>query len=138
MIPRTLFSEEHEIFRASVRKFLEHECAPHHERWEEQGNIDREAWNKAGAQGLLCPTIPEEYGGAGTDFLYNVVIDEEITRLGLSGIGYPAWTGGVLQFINSCGLAAFVARSLELAERYGEQFAPPASLVARADRGESY
>jgi 3-hydroxyacyl-CoA dehydrogenase/enoyl-CoA hydratase/3-hydroxybutyryl-CoA epimerase len=54
------------------------------------------------------------------------------------GIGYPAWTGGVLQFINSYGLASFVARSLELAERYGEQFAPPASLVARTDRNEPF
>ena len=88
MIPRTLFSDEHEIFRASVRKFLENECAPHHERWEEQGHIDREVWNKAGAQGFLCPSVPEAWGGAGTDFLYNCVIDEEIAGAGLSGIGW--------------------------------------------------
>ncbi|MFM7786395.1 MAG: acyl-CoA dehydrogenase family protein [Gammaproteobacteria bacterium] len=88
MIPRTLFSDEHEIFRASVRKFLENECAPHHERWEEQGHIDREIWNKAGAQGFLCPSVPEAWGGAGTDFLYNCVIDEEIAGAGLSGIGW--------------------------------------------------
>lgn len=88
MIPRTLFSEDHEIFRASVRKMLEHECVPHHERWEEQGHVDRDIWLRAGEQGLLGPTVPEQYGGAGTDFLYNVVIDEEISRLGLSGIGW--------------------------------------------------
>jgi 3-hydroxyacyl-CoA dehydrogenase/enoyl-CoA hydratase/3-hydroxybutyryl-CoA epimerase len=56
----------------------------------------------------------------------------------IMGIGFPPWTGGVLQFINSTGLAAFVARSRELAARYGEHFLPPASLVARAERNEMY
>ena len=56
----------------------------------------------------------------------------------IMGIGFPPWTGGVLQFINSTGLAAFVARSHELAARYGEHFLPPASLVARAGRNETY
>ncbi len=54
------------------------------------------------------------------------------------GIGFPPWTGGVLQYINGYGLAAFVARAREFAEKYGERFAVPASLVARADRGEQY
>ena len=103
MIPRTLYGEEHEIFRASVRKFLEQECAPHHERWEEQGNIDREIWNKAGAQGFLCPTVPEEYGGAGTDFLYNCVIDEEISHAGLSGIGWGLHNDIVAPYIVNYG-----------------------------------
>ncbi|MFM7786394.1 MAG: 3-hydroxyacyl-CoA dehydrogenase family protein, partial [Gammaproteobacteria bacterium] len=56
----------------------------------------------------------------------------------IMGIGFPPWTGGVLQYINGYGLAAFVARARELAERYGERFLPPASLVARADRNEPY
>jgi acyl-CoA dehydrogenase len=88
MIPRTLFTDEHEIFRATVGRLLDEECVPHHERWEEQGHVDREAWLKAGEQGLLCPTVPEEFGGLGADFLYNVVVDEEIARRGLSGIGW--------------------------------------------------
>ncbi len=54
------------------------------------------------------------------------------------GIGFPPWTGGVLQYINGYGLAEFVARAREFAEKYGERFAVPASLVARADRGEQY
>ena len=103
MIPRTLYSEEHEIFRASVRKFLEQECAPHHERWEEEGNVDREIWNKAGAQGFLCPTVAEEYGGAGTDFLYNCVIDEEIAGAGLSGIGWGLHNDIVAPYIVNYG-----------------------------------
>ena len=58
----------------------------------------------------------------------------------IMGIGFPGWTGGVLQYINGYegGLPGFVARARELAERYGERFTPPASLVQRAERGESY
>ena len=56
------------------------------------------------------------------------------------GIGFPGWSGGVLQYINGYdgGVAGFVARSRELAEKYGERFEPPASLVEKAERGESY
>ena len=56
----------------------------------------------------------------------------------IMGIGFPPWTGGVLQFINSTGLAAFVTRARELAARYGDHFLPPASLVERAARNEPY
>ena len=70
MIPRTLFNEDHEAFRATARRFFETEIAPYHEKWEEQQHIDRELWNKAGELGLLCPTMPEEYGGCGVDRLY--------------------------------------------------------------------
>ena len=59
MIPRKLFSEEHESFRASFRKFLEKEVIPHHEAWEERGYVDREVWQKAGENGFLCPSMPE-------------------------------------------------------------------------------
>lgn len=58
----------------------------------------------------------------------------------IMGIGFPAWTGGVIQYVNGYegGLAGFVARARELAEKYGERFTPPASLVAKAERGETY
>jgi acyl-CoA dehydrogenase len=105
MIPRTLFNEEHEIFRDSVRRFLAQECAPHHDRWEEQGNVDREIWNRAGEQGLLCPTVPEEFGGPGTDFLYNVIVDEEISRAGLSGIGWGLHSDIVAPYLVNYGSA---------------------------------
>src|SRR5512139_1197882 len=106
MIPRTLFNADHEIFRATVGKLLDHECVPHHERWEEQGHIDREAWLKAGEQGLLCPTVPEEFGGLGTDFLYNVVVDEEISKRGLSGIGWGLHSDIVAPYIANYGSEA--------------------------------
>ena len=103
MIARTLFSEEHEIFRASVRRFLEEQAAPYHEQWEEDGQIDRALWNKAGEQGFLCPTIGEEYGGVGVNYLYNSIVDEEISRQGLSGIGWGLHSEIVVSYINNYG-----------------------------------
>ncbi len=70
MIPRTLFSSDHELFRDSVRKFLEQEAVPFHHQWEKDGHVDRALWNKAGEAGMLCSHLPEEYGGMGADFLY--------------------------------------------------------------------
>ncbi len=79
---RTAFAPEHEQFRDSVRRFFERELLPHLDRWEEEGIIDRAFWNKAGEAGLLCPTVPEEYGGPGLDFGFNAVIDEELAYAG--------------------------------------------------------
>ncbi len=67
MIPRTLYDTDHEAFRTQVRRFFETEVVPHHERWEEQGMVDREIWTRAGELGLLCVNEPEEYGGDGGD-----------------------------------------------------------------------
>lgn len=88
MIARTVFDTEHEQFRDSVAKFLEAEAVPYHHEWEKQGQVDRELWCKAGAQGFLGATIPEADGGLGVDFRYNAIIDEEVARLGLTGIGW--------------------------------------------------
>jgi alkylation response protein AidB-like acyl-CoA dehydrogenase len=79
---RTAFTPEHEQFRDSVRRFFDRELLPHLTRWEEEGIIDRAFWNKAGEAGLLCPTVPEEYGGPGLDFGFNAVIDEELAYAG--------------------------------------------------------
>ena len=88
MIARSIFSPEHEAFRDAFRRFLDKEVAPHHAAWEEQGFVDREVWRKAGANGFLCLTMPEQYGGAGADKLYSVVQMEELSRGGYSGIGW--------------------------------------------------
>jgi alkylation response protein AidB-like acyl-CoA dehydrogenase len=79
---RSCFTEDHELFRDSVRRFFEREMTPHLERWEAAEIVDREFWNKCGEAGLLCPTVPEEYGGLGLDFGYNAVIDEELAYAG--------------------------------------------------------
>ena len=88
MIPRTVYDTEQEQFRDSVRKFLEAEAVPYHSQWEKDGQVDRALWNKAGELGLLCPTVPEQHGGAGVDFRYNAIVNEECISLGLSGIGF--------------------------------------------------
>ncbi|HEY8375902.1 MAG TPA: acyl-CoA dehydrogenase family protein, partial [Nannocystis sp.] len=86
---RTLFSPEHELFRATAREFFTREVLPHQERWMEAGIVDREAWRKAGAAGLLCPWLPEEYGGPGGDFLHSVIVIEELARVRESGFALP-------------------------------------------------
>ena len=88
MIPRHIFDSDHEVFRDAVRKFLLDEAYEQHAQWEKDGQIDRSLWNKAGDQGMLCPGVSEEYGGVGADFRYNMVVSEEVSRLGLTGIGF--------------------------------------------------
>jgi len=83
---RRLFDEEHEMFRDSVRSFLKNEIQPHSDKWQEQGIVDREAYLKAGEQGLLLMWADEEYGGAGVeDFRYEQVFIEENARYGDAG-----------------------------------------------------
>lgn len=106
MVPRTLFNEDHEAFRKTVRRFFEEEIAPHHERWEQQQHIDRHLWNKAGELGLLCPTMPEEYGGAGVDRLYSVIMMEEQARCGDSASGFSLHSDIVANYINNFGTEA--------------------------------
>ena len=74
---RALFQAEHEQFRDTVRRFLAQHVAPHLERWAERGCFDREVFRQAGELGLLCPTVPEAYGGPGADLLYSTVVLEE-------------------------------------------------------------
>jgi alkylation response protein AidB-like acyl-CoA dehydrogenase len=81
---RTAFTQEHEMFREQVRRFFAAELEPHLERWEQEGIVDKTLWTQCGAQGLLCPTVPETYGGLGLDFGYNAVIDEELAYIGSS------------------------------------------------------
>ncbi len=88
MIPRTLFNVDHEAFRDSYRRFLDKEVAPHHAAWEEQGYVDRDIWRKAGANGFLCASMPEAYGGADADKLFEVVMIEETMRINATGLGF--------------------------------------------------
>jgi len=88
MIPRTLFSPEHEAFRDSARRFMEQQVKPRDEKWQEQGYVDRDVWLKAGGNGFLCMSMPEEYGGAGADRLYSMVLLEEQARANISSLGW--------------------------------------------------
>jgi alkylation response protein AidB-like acyl-CoA dehydrogenase len=85
---RTLYSTDHEDFRASFRAFLEREMVPHREKWEAAGIVPREIFTAAGAQGFLGIAVPEEHGGSGVrDFRFNAVMNEEIMRADLAGPG---------------------------------------------------
>ncbi len=103
MIPRTLFNADHEAFRATARRYFETEIAPFHEKWEEQQHIDRNLWNKAGELGLLCCTMPEEYGGSGVDRLYSMILMEEQARVGDSASGMALHSDIVANYINNFG-----------------------------------
>jgi len=103
MIPRTLFSADHETFRDSVRRFMESEVMPHEERWQEQGYVDREVWTKAGANGFLCPSMPEAYGGADADKLYSVILIEEQARANSSSLGFGLHSGIVAPYLFNYG-----------------------------------
>ncbi|MDH4377378.1 MAG: acyl-CoA dehydrogenase family protein [Ramlibacter sp.] len=85
MIPRTLFSPDHDTFRGTVRRFIEEHVTPFHADWEKAGQVPRELWLKAGELGLLCVNAPEEYGGMGADFLYSAILVEEMARAGATG-----------------------------------------------------
>ena len=85
MIPRTIFSSEHEAFRDTVRRFITEHVMPYHADWEKQGQVPRELWLKAGQLGLLCCNVPEEYGGMGGDFLHSAILVEEMARAGATG-----------------------------------------------------
>ena len=111
MFERTLFREEHTLFRDAARRFMETEVAPHRERWEEQGYVDREVWRKAGAAGFLCPSMPEQYGGAGADRLTSMVLIEEQARIGDSGLGFGLHSEIVAPYLLHYG-------SEELKQRY--------------------
>jgi acyl-CoA dehydrogenase len=95
------YTEEHRIFREALRRFFEKEVTPHVEDWEEQGIVPKEIWRKMGEQGFLCMDVPEEYGGAGADFLYSVIMTEELSRTNHTGLAAPLHSDIVVPYITS-------------------------------------
>ena len=106
MLKRELFNDDHEAFRNMVRRFIENEIAPHHASWEDAGVVPRDLWLKAGAAGMLCCTVPEQYGGAGADYLFDVVVFEEMARSGFSGPGFMIHCDLVATYISTFGTEA--------------------------------
>src|SRR5882724_3660299 len=96
---RSVFSSEHEMFREAFRRFLEEAVVPLHLEWETKGLVPREVWREAGRRGLLCPTVPEEYGGAGGDFGFCAVGIEEIARVNATGLGFAMHSDVVAPYI---------------------------------------
>lgn len=101
--PRSVFREDHEMLRETIRRFLERECKPRQAQWDQEGRVDRETWLKAGREGLLCTTLDPEWGGAGGDFGHAAVIVEEIARSGVSGLGFGLHSDVVAPYIARLG-----------------------------------
>ena len=103
MLPRNLFTAEHEAFRETVRKFYEKEVVPNIEKYEQQQHVDRDLWHKAGAMGLLCATMPEAYGGSGVDRLYSMILIEEQAYAMDSSTGFSLHSDIVANYLNNFG-----------------------------------
>ncbi len=80
------YTEEHRIFRAAAKKFSEKEVIPNMDAWEEAGRVPGSVWRRMGEQGYLCMDVPETHGGLGADFLYSVILTEELGRTGNTGL----------------------------------------------------
>jgi acyl-CoA dehydrogenase len=100
---RTIFNEDHNLFRDQFREFCAREIVPNIERWEEQRIVDRETWLKAGEQGFLCPWVDPAYGGLGVDFGYSVIMNEELIRAGSSGFALPLHSDICVPYIATFG-----------------------------------
>ena len=101
-IPRTIFSEDHVLFRQAMEDFVLSEVVPNHEQWEKNKMVSKEFWLSMGNNGFLAPQIPQAYGGMGiTDFRFNAIISELLNRAGCSGpgIGVPVHSDIVVPYI---------------------------------------
>jgi acyl-CoA dehydrogenase len=97
------YTKEHRAFRESARIFLETEITPYANEWEETGVIPKSAWRKMGGQGFLCTNVPKEYGGMGGDFLYSVIVTEELVRTHQTGLAAPLHSDIIVPYITSYG-----------------------------------
>lgn len=100
---RKVFRDDHELFRKQVRAFIEKEIEPFHAQWEKDGIVPRDVWLKAGEQGLLCVSIPEEYGGPGGDFGHSAVIIEELARANATAVGFTTHSEIAVPYILAYG-----------------------------------
>lgn len=103
----TYFCAEHDEFRKTVSRFIKEEITPWHSQWEEDGKVPRDLWRKAGKVGMLLTNIPDEYGGGGGDFLYTVVVLEEIAKSLSSGVtGFTTHSDIVAPYVLNFGTEA--------------------------------
>ena len=114
---RDIFSPEHEMFRAQVQRFADREIEPKVPEWNRRGITDREIWKRMGAEGLLGPAMPEEYGGGGGDFLYDAIVMEELSRRRAHGLMTAVHTSICLPYIRDFGTAEQKQRYLPPAIR---------------------
>ena len=103
---RNVYSEEHELFRKSVRGFLEREVIPHQEAWADAGIVPKAVWRKAGEAGILCPWLEEEYGGSGGTFLHSAIVMEEFAKAYETGFTVSLHSDIIVPYIHAFGSAA--------------------------------
>ncbi|MCR9137770.1 MAG: acyl-CoA dehydrogenase family protein [Alphaproteobacteria bacterium] len=96
-------SDDLVMLQDMANRFLEAEIAPHYERYEQQQQVDRDAWEQAGAAGLLCAAVPEEYGGSGGTYAHEAVIAEALGHVGVDGFGIALHNAIVAPYILHCG-----------------------------------
>jgi acyl-CoA dehydrogenase len=95
------YTDEHRMFRDALRRFLAREITPHVDEWEEAGIVPKAAWKKMGEQGFLAMSVPEAYGGLGADFLYSVIVTEEMTRTNHSGLAASLHSDIIVPYITA-------------------------------------
>ncbi|MEM9773749.1 MAG: acyl-CoA dehydrogenase family protein [Chloroflexota bacterium] len=101
---QNLLTEEQKMFREAVKEFLTRDVMPHHEKWEEEGIVSREVWEKAGENGFLCMDVPEEYGGMGeSDYRYLALLAHEMGYAGAHGPGYIIQNELVVPYLMAFG-----------------------------------
>ncbi len=109
---RKVFRDDHEMFRDQVRRFVETEIVPHHAQWERDGIVPKSLWLRAGEQGLLCVTAPEEYGGSGGDFGHSAVLIEELARVNATAVGFTTHSDIAVPYLVNYGTDEQKARWL--------------------------
>lgn len=109
ILPRTIYDDDHLMFKSALEDFVAKEIAPYNEQWENDKMVSRESWQKLGQNGYLCMQVPEEYGGlAIDDFRYNAIFTEVLSQQLLAGpaVGYPLHNDIVAPYIAHYGTAA--------------------------------
>jgi len=97
------YTEDHLKFRERVRTFFEKEVTPRVDEWEKSGITPKSIWKRMGQEGFLCTSVPKEYGGLGADFLYSVIVSEELVQTGHTGLAAPLHSDVVVPYLTSFG-----------------------------------
>jgi acyl-CoA dehydrogenase len=106
------YTADHHVFRQRLKAFLAEAVTPHAAQWEKDRIVPRDIWRRMGQNGFLCMDLPPEYGGIGADFLYSVILTEEMSRTGITGLAAALHSDIVVPYISSYGSAAQKRRYL--------------------------